>query len=128
MKKMLEQATTIRLMSFAMIFIMVALWEIRTPRRRLKTSKKARWIANLSIIIINPVLVRLVFPLLAVEAAQFAQVWDRLFGTYNDQPEKGHTDMVIGLAQFRDPQKLSLWHILILPFVGDPGRVPINRH
>ena len=54
--------------------------------------------------------------------------WDRLFGTYKDQPEKGHTDMLIGLAQFRNPQKLSLWHILILPFVGDPGRVPINRH
>ena len=54
--------------------------------------------------------------------------WDRLFGTYKDQPEKGHKDMVIGLAQFRDPQKLSLWHILVMPFVGDPGRVPINRH
>jgi len=41
---------------------------------------------------------------------------------------RGHTDMTIGLAQFRDPQKLSLPHLLILPFVGDPGRVPINRH
>ena len=40
----------IRLISFALIFVLVALWEIRTPRRRLKTSKKARWIANLSII------------------------------------------------------------------------------
>jgi sterol desaturase/sphingolipid hydroxylase (fatty acid hydroxylase superfamily) len=275
MKKMLEHATTIRLISFAVIFILVALWEIRTPRRRLKTSKKARWIANLSIITINPVLLRLVFPLLAVETAQSAQVngwgllnkieipsmaavgigivlvdlvvylqhvmfhavpllwrlhmmhhtdldydlttglrfhpieivmsmtlkltvivalgppvfsvlafeiilngmalfnhaniktpqfvdtwlrrvvvtpdmhrvhhsviiretnsnygfnlscWDRLFGTYKDQPEKGQADMVIGLAQFRDPQKLSLWYILVMPFVGDTGRVPINRH
>ena len=54
--------------------------------------------------------------------------WDRLFGTYKSQPAKGHTDMVIGLAQFRDPRKLSLPRLLILPFVGDPGRVPINRH
>ncbi len=54
--------------------------------------------------------------------------WDRLFGTYKDQPDKGHNDMVIGLSQFRDPQKLSLPRLLILPFVGDPGRVPINRH
>jgi sterol desaturase/sphingolipid hydroxylase (fatty acid hydroxylase superfamily) len=54
--------------------------------------------------------------------------WDRLFGTYKDQPDKGHTDMVIGLAQFRDPQKLTLPRLLILPFVGDPGRVPINKH
>lgn len=54
--------------------------------------------------------------------------WDRLLGTYRDQPEKGHTDMTIGLSQFRDQQKLSLPHLLILPFTGDPGRVPINRH
>ena len=54
--------------------------------------------------------------------------WDRLFGTYKAQPAKGHTDMVIGLAQFRDPQKLSLSRLLLLPFVGDPGRVPINQH
>jgi sterol desaturase/sphingolipid hydroxylase (fatty acid hydroxylase superfamily) len=54
--------------------------------------------------------------------------WDRLFGTYKKQPEKGHTDMVIGLAQFRDPRKLSLLQVLVLPFTGDPGTVPINRH
>jgi sterol desaturase/sphingolipid hydroxylase (fatty acid hydroxylase superfamily) len=54
--------------------------------------------------------------------------WDRLFGTYKDQPAKGHKEMTIGLSQFRDPQKLSLWNILVMPFVGDPGRVPINRH
>jgi sterol desaturase/sphingolipid hydroxylase (fatty acid hydroxylase superfamily) len=54
--------------------------------------------------------------------------WDRLLGTYKDQPAKGHTDMVIGLSQFRNPQKLSLLRLLILPFTGYPGRVPINRH
>ena len=54
--------------------------------------------------------------------------WDRLFGTYKDQPDKGHINMTIGLVQFRDPQKLTLPRLLILPFVGDPGRVPINRH
>ena len=54
--------------------------------------------------------------------------WDRLLGTYKDQPAKGHTEMVIGLSQFRNPQKLSLPRLLILPFAGDPGRVPINRH
>ena len=54
--------------------------------------------------------------------------WDRLLGTYKARPAKGHTDMVIGLSQFRDPRKLSLPRLLALPFVGDPGRVPINRH
>lgn len=54
--------------------------------------------------------------------------WDRLFGTYKAQPEQGHHGMTIGLSQFRDPKKLMLPWLLILPFVGDPGRVPINRH
>jgi sterol desaturase/sphingolipid hydroxylase (fatty acid hydroxylase superfamily) len=54
--------------------------------------------------------------------------WDRLFGTYKDQPDKGHTDMVIGLSQFRDQRKLSLPRLLILPIIGHPGIVPINRH
>lgn len=54
--------------------------------------------------------------------------WDRLFGTYKDQPERGHQAMTIGLSQFRDPKHLTLPQLIILPFVEDPGRVPINRH
>jgi sterol desaturase/sphingolipid hydroxylase (fatty acid hydroxylase superfamily) len=42
--------------------------------------------------------------------------WDRIFGTYRDQPEAGHDNMVIGLANFRDPKALSLPKLLILPF------------
>jgi sterol desaturase/sphingolipid hydroxylase (fatty acid hydroxylase superfamily) len=53
---------------------------------------------------------------------------DRLFGTYRDQPQKGHAAMAIGLSQFRDETKLPLPWLLILPMVGDPGRQPINRH
>lgn len=54
--------------------------------------------------------------------------WDRLFGTYKAQPEKGHEGMTIGLSQFRDPARLGLLQLLILPVSGDPGRQPINRH
>ena len=54
--------------------------------------------------------------------------WDRLFGTYKDQPANGHHGMVIGLAQFRDLRQLSLWRLLCLPFTGKSGAVPINRH
>ena len=54
--------------------------------------------------------------------------WDRLLGTYKAKPARGHMDMVIGLAQFRDPEKLSLPRLLVMPFVEAPGRVPINRH
>ena len=42
--------------------------------------------------------------------------WDRLLGTYQDQPAKGHEGMTIGLSQFRDPKRLALPLLLILPF------------
>jgi sterol desaturase/sphingolipid hydroxylase (fatty acid hydroxylase superfamily) len=270
----MEDDIAIRLISFVMIFILVALWEIRMPRRTLLTSKKWRWFTNLSIIAINPVLLHFVFPILAVGAAQTAEakgwgllnhlntislialvvgivaldlviylqhvmfhavpllwrlhmihhadldydlttglrfhpievilsmilkltvivalgppvasvvvfelvlngmamfnhgniklsssidrllrffivtpdmhrvhhsviihetnsnygfnlsIWDRLFGTYRAQPSKGHQDMVIGLSQFRDQKRLTLPWLLILPFIGDIGKQPINR-
>lgn len=44
--------------------------------------------------------------------------WDRLFKTYNAQPVKGHTGMNIGLANYRDPKKLSLPWMLAIPFIG----------
>jgi sterol desaturase/sphingolipid hydroxylase (fatty acid hydroxylase superfamily) len=53
--------------------------------------------------------------------------WDRLFGTYCDQPTKGHTAMTIGLSQFRNEKRLTLPWLLILPMIGDPGKQPINR-
>lgn len=42
--------------------------------------------------------------------------WDRLFGTYVDQPRDGHERMTIGLPQFRDLAELRLDRLLIQPF------------
>lgn len=46
--------------------------------------------------------------------------WDRLFGTYIDQPTGGHRNMVIGIEQFRDPNDLRLSRMLLQPFKGSP--------
>lgn len=54
--------------------------------------------------------------------------WDRLFGTYRAQPVLGHEEMVIGLAQFRDPAKNILGHMLVMPFTDPPGAYAIDRH
>ena len=43
------------------------------------------------------------------------QFWDRLFGTYNDQPEKGHAGMDIGLEQWRGREPSGLLWALLLP-------------
>lgn len=45
-------------------------------------------------------------------------IWDRLFGTYRDQPVDGHTGMTIGLERYREPRELTLPHLLMQPFRG----------
>lgn len=53
--------------------------------------------------------------------------WDRLLGTYCEQPLNGYTDMSLGLEQYRDPRQLTLGGILGLPFLGTLGRYPLTR-
>lgn len=54
--------------------------------------------------------------------------WDRLFGTYIDQPRNGHEGMTIGIHKFRD-SKQTAWlpAMLILPFIGKMSGYVINR-
>lgn len=54
--------------------------------------------------------------------------WDRLFGTYRDQPRAGHEGMVIGIHHYRDPNQVDrLDGMLWLPFVGRVNDYAINR-
>jgi sterol desaturase/sphingolipid hydroxylase (fatty acid hydroxylase superfamily) len=53
--------------------------------------------------------------------------WDRLFGTYRPQPAKGHLEMTIGLDQYKEPKKLTLPWLIVLPFIGKLGKYPMTR-
>ena len=54
--------------------------------------------------------------------------WDRFFGTYRDQPEKGHEDMIIGIHQYRNQKQVDqLPGMLLLPFIGSISEYSINR-
>ena len=53
--------------------------------------------------------------------------WDRLFGTYRDQPRDGHLGMTIGLRMFRDAADHHLHRLLVQPFLADQGDYVINR-
>lgn len=50
--------------------------------------------------------------------------WDRLFGTYRDQPARGHEAVTLGIEQFRDPAELRIDRMLHQPFrdATDAGR------
>ncbi len=54
--------------------------------------------------------------------------WDRLFGTYRDQPRGGHEGMVIGIHKYREVKQVAqLPGMLMLPFVGKVSDYAINR-
>lgn len=53
--------------------------------------------------------------------------WDRLFGTYRNQPVAGHSEMTIGLAAFRTRRDQRLDNLLIQPFVGPTMASPVRR-
>ena len=52
--------------------------------------------------------------------------WDRLLGTYRDQPAAGHDGITIGIEQFRDARELLLDRMLLQPFRGPAGAYPIT--
>lgn len=54
--------------------------------------------------------------------------WDRLFGTYRNQPRAGHQGMTIGIHKYRDPKQVAwLPGILMFPFRGKVSGYAINR-
>lgn len=63
----------IRFGFFVGIFVIIAIGELINPRRILNTSKKVRWFSNISIIILNPIIVRLLFPIMPISLALFAR-------------------------------------------------------
>lgn len=71
----------VRLSAFVGVLGLVALWEICAPRRRSNTSKRRRWIANLSVVVLDSVIVRLLFSAGAVGVALLAT--ERNWGVLN---------------------------------------------
>jgi sterol desaturase/sphingolipid hydroxylase (fatty acid hydroxylase superfamily) len=52
--------------------------------------------------------------------------WDRLGGTYRDQPAAGHERMMLGIEQFRDPRHLRLNQLLVQPLLEDGGAYALS--
>jgi len=54
--------------------------------------------------------------------------WDRLMGTYREQPRAGHEGMTIGIRAYRTPRAVTwLPGLLALPFRGRISSYAINR-
>jgi sterol desaturase/sphingolipid hydroxylase (fatty acid hydroxylase superfamily) len=46
-------------------------------------------------------------------------IWDRIFGTYIEEPVGGQLGLRIGLDELREPQELKFWSLLMRPLRGD---------
>ncbi|MCD9146945.1 sterol desaturase family protein [Pseudophaeobacter flagellatus] len=69
----LEQETVIRLTVFLGVLIGMAVWEVAVPRRRVEIPRLLRWSNNLALVVLDTLLVRLAFPVVAVGLAVTAQ-------------------------------------------------------
>ena len=65
----MSNGPVIHLGFFAGIFGLMAIWEILAARRELPTGKGRRWVGNLSLVLLDTLMVRLLFPTAAVGMA-----------------------------------------------------------
>jgi sterol desaturase/sphingolipid hydroxylase (fatty acid hydroxylase superfamily) len=71
----------LRLFVFLGVLIAMALWELAAPRRRQQIPRVIRWTNNLGLVVIDTIVLRLSFPILAVGLSVTAQ--DRGWGLFN---------------------------------------------
>lgn len=69
----MEHSDSIRLSIFLSVLIICAVWEWCVPRKQRTRTRRLRWTNNLSLVGLNSLILALVMPLLAIEAALFAQ-------------------------------------------------------
>ena len=78
---LLKNEPVIRLAIFLGGLITMAIWEVAAPRRRREIPRLLRWSNNLGLVIVDTILVRLTFPIVAVGLALLAE--QRGWGFFN---------------------------------------------
>ncbi len=66
------EPSLIRVLIFCLVLCACAVWEIQSPRRVLSQTKSLRWLNNLGLTGLNGIILSLMMPLLAIDAAQYA--------------------------------------------------------
>ncbi len=69
---LLVNEPTVRLASALGVFGLMALWEVVAPARALRVGRGARWFANLGLVVLNTLLMRVLVPTAAVGVAVVA--------------------------------------------------------
>jgi len=67
-----QHEATLRLVSFIAVFVVMLVWENRAPKRRLAVARRQRWVHNISLLLLNSLVLRLLFPAAAIGIAYSA--------------------------------------------------------
>ena len=72
----------LRLSIYVSVFLFMALWELKAPRRQAVMSKHSRWLNNIGVVVLNTIVLRILFPSAAVGFAVLAE--QRTWGLLNN--------------------------------------------
>ena len=78
---LLAAEPALRLAAFLGVLALMAMWEVAAPRRRREIPRVIRWTNNLALVVLDTVILRLTFPILAVGLAVLAE--ERGWGLFN---------------------------------------------
>ena len=78
---LLKNEPAIRMAIFLGVLVIMAMWEVAAPRRRREIPRLLRWSNNLGLVVVDTILVRLTFPVVAVGLALLAE--QRGWGFFN---------------------------------------------
>lgn len=93
---LLASEPQLRLIVFLCVLVAMALWELAAPRRRREIPRVIRWTNNLGLVVIDTIVLRLSFPILAVELAVIAQ--DRGWGLFNGIEAPGWVAVLVSIV------------------------------
>jgi sterol desaturase/sphingolipid hydroxylase (fatty acid hydroxylase superfamily) len=69
----IENENSIRLVAFVGVFVVMAMLEFASPRKQRTEPRVTRWITNFGLVVVDAMVLRAVFPILAVGVAVWAQ-------------------------------------------------------
>jgi sterol desaturase/sphingolipid hydroxylase (fatty acid hydroxylase superfamily) len=81
--------------SIIVIYPVVAMGEVMSPRRVLSTSKPVRWLSNMGVVFIDTMMLRLLFSVLAIDIA--VMVKENGWGLFNNMDLSGWLSVILGV-------------------------------
>jgi sterol desaturase/sphingolipid hydroxylase (fatty acid hydroxylase superfamily) len=116
----LSAEPAIRVTAFLGILIAMMLWELAAPRRRKEIPRVIRWTNNLGLVVLDTVILRLSFPLLAVGLAMIGA--ERGWGLFNNIDVPGWVAILVSVLLL--DLAIYLQHVL---FHAVPGLWRLHR-